>query len=123
MTTAKVYEQSVAVYKAMSEQARDGVYKGYITYLFSRLGFEFGAYTSVMRRLVAMGCIEQLVAGGRNNPSEWKLVTEPTEELFAQHSGRRKSRLAAVEAQNKELTNRVEALEEIVHDVIDERAS
>jgi hypothetical protein len=106
MNTPHLYAQCVDVYDAMYEHAVDGTYRGYLTYLFEDLGLGISRYTPIMRRLVAMGCIRQIVAGGRGVPSEWELVKAPDMETYLQTAGRRqRSRI-------QDLERRLHAVEE-----------
>jgi hypothetical protein len=99
MNTPQLFDQCVEVYEAMKEEAQDGTYRGYLTYLFEELGLGISRYTLIIRRLVAMGCINQLVAGGRGVPSEWALLKPPDMDSYFQTAGRRQSsRLADFEA-------------------------
>jgi hypothetical protein len=59
------------------------VWVGYTTQLFQELELAAPYYTSTMRLLKAMGCVEQLQRGGGNAKSKWRIITEPTEDAFA----------------------------------------
>ena len=96
--TPRLYEQIATVYTAMKAEAEGDVYRGYVTYLFEHLGFGISVYTPVMRRLQAMGCMEQIHQGGRGTPSQWQLLKDPTLEDFLASSGHRRSRIADLEA-------------------------
>src|ERR1700691_4270198 len=111
----KIYEQACVTYAAMLERSEPAkepgsppVYRGYITYLVEELGFGISHYTVIMRRLVAMGCINQLVAGGRAVPSEWEMLHEPTPALFAANSGRKHSRIDDLEKRVAQLEEEME---------------
>jgi len=88
---ARLYEQCTKVYDAMRKNSRivpgevddTIVYRGYTTYLLEEVGISISNYTPVMRRLRSMGCIEQLVRGGRGTPSEWRVIKAPTRAAFA----------------------------------------
>jgi len=100
----ELYKQCVRVYDQMTSSVLGPVYKGYLTYLFEELGLGVSRYTPVMRRLVAMGCVRQIAAGGRGSMSQWELIMRPTEELYAQAtSRRRRSRITELEARVEEL--------------------
>jgi hypothetical protein len=97
---ARLFEQCRAVYAAMyadsqvktvkisSNEGPLRVYVGFTTYLFEGIGLTISNYTPVMRRLQGMGCVKQLVRGGRGIPSEWVLIEEPTPRSFTR-SGQR----------------------------------
>jgi hypothetical protein len=94
----ELYKQCLRVYDRMMDTAADGVYRGYLTYLFEDLGLGVSRYTPVMRRLVGMGCVRQKTAGGRGTMSQWELIKRPTEALYAEAaSRRRRSRIADLE--------------------------
>jgi hypothetical protein len=120
----KLYEQLEKVYAAMREEANPEtmVYRGYTTYLFEGLGYGISHYTPVMRRLKSMGCIQQLVVGGRGVSSEWKLIKEPTPELFSRYSGRRRSRLSDLEVTSADLEARIEKMEASIEDLASKKA-
>lgn len=107
----ELYKQCVQVYRKMLTEAQGGSeYKGYLTYLFEDLGYGVSRYTPVMRRLVAMGCVEQIAAGGRGTMSRWRLIKPPSENSYAETTSiRRRSRLA-------DLEERVAALEELARE-------
>lgn len=115
-----IYDHCVAVYKAMLEEAEmeelDGlVYEGHLTRLIIQdLGLSTPYYTQVKRRLVAMGCIEQLRRGGGHAMSRWKLLTEPTEESFNSIASQKhapKGKYAVLAQQLRDLNRRVTQLE------------
>lgn len=59
------------------------VWEGMLTRLITLdLSLSIPYYTSITRALKNMGCIRQLRRGGGNSPSQWELITEPTEEKF-----------------------------------------
>lgn len=84
------FEHCILVFETMRKQAKptkiEGqhalVYEGYLTRLFSELQMATPYYTSIMRRLKAMGCVRQISRGGGSTPSRWELIREPTWELF-----------------------------------------
>jgi hypothetical protein len=115
----KIYAQIVDVYGAMLDRSTPGVmpggppvYRGFTTHLVEELGYGIPHYTVIMRRLRSMGCIHQLVAGGRSVQSEWELLTEPTPELFSQHTGRQHNKSAELEARVEALEARLDMQEE-----------
>jgi hypothetical protein len=82
------------------EEVKQLVWEGHLTKLFARLHLSVPYYTSVTRELKRMGCIAQKRRGGGNAPSQWLILTEPTEELFRQDnkaSGRASKRATKVE--------------------------
>lgn len=85
--TPALFDHCANVYKAMEDEATaeaDGtiVYEGFTTQLFSGLQLSTPYYTSVMKLLQRMGCVEQLRRGGGNAKSRWRLVRQPDEEAF-----------------------------------------
>jgi hypothetical protein len=90
-TLPAVFGHSKVVYEEMFKRAsmtpvaNDNpmmVYEGMLTTLFDELHLSVPFYTSVMGCLKRMGCVRQLRRGGGNSPSQWELITSPTEELF-----------------------------------------
>ena len=111
----KIYAQIVDVYGAMLERSTPGdppVYKGFTTHLVEELGYGIPHYTVIMRRLKSMGCINQLVAGGRSVQSEWELLTEPTPQLFSQHTGRQENKSADLERRLEVVEARLDEMRE-----------
>jgi hypothetical protein len=117
-----VYEHAVNVYKTMEAEAelaeldeytREArlIWQGHLTKLFARLHLSVPYYTSVTRELKRMGCVKQLRRGGGNAPSQWLILTEPTEELF-RDLGTRTGNLA------RRRQTRMEALEQRVNDIV-----
>ena len=114
---ARLFEQCVKVFEAMKVNATaqvDGtlVYRGYTTYLLEQAGYSISNYTPIMRRMRSMGCIEQLVRGGRGVPSEWKVLRPPTRQAFARGG----QRWLAQHERITELEERVSALEAILEE-------
>ena len=109
----RLYEQCLATYKAMlkvstphPEQEGVHVFTGFTTYLIESIGLSISNYTPVMRRLQGMGCIRQLIRGGRGIPSVWVLLKDPCEEDFTRAGQRWKrdqDRIAELEARVDEL--------------------
>lgn len=59
------------------------VWEGMLTRLITGdLNLSVPYYSSITKSLKNMGCIRQLRRGGGNSPSQWELITEPTEEMF-----------------------------------------
>jgi hypothetical protein len=59
------------------------VYKGFITRLITHeLSLSAPYYSKIMQALEGMGCVRQIRRGGNTAPSEWEMLTEPTESMF-----------------------------------------
>lgn len=69
------------------------VYDGHLTKIFAELGLATPMYTSVLRALKAMGCIEQIRRGGGAQTSKWRLVKEPDLSEWEDGEGNRPSSL------------------------------
>lgn len=131
--TSAVYQHCVTVYKEMESQARQEllgdppdqqsalVYEGHLTKLFASLQMATPYYTSIMKHLRRMGCVEQIRRGGGNSPSRWQLAHAPTEDLFknveslaGRRSGKTEFALQQIRDQQRlinQLTDRVALLE------------
>ena len=76
-----VFEHAQRVYEGMvAKAAPDGdllVYDGHLTALFRQLRLSVPYYTLIRRKLVAMGCIEQVRRGGGTATSRWVLWKAP----------------------------------------------
>lgn len=127
-----MYEHCCSVYDAMLKGAEketeavadengergytgNWVYEGHLTRLFQDLGIAAPYYSQVRDLLIKMGCVEQLRRGGGNARSRWRLVQQPTEELFAAADAmtkRPQGRVAALEQAQQQLLKRVARLEE-----------
>lgn len=93
-----LYLHCIEVYKAMvndaivinnpgdQEEADEIViWEGMLTALITQeLHLSVPYYTKITQALKRMGCIRQLKRGGGTAPSQWELLREPTEELFAE---------------------------------------
>lgn len=93
------------------------IYEGHTTQLFQALALPTPYYTTVMRLLRRMSCIEQTRRGGGNSKSKWRLVRPPTLEAFEAAQSIDKPRdgsMAAAQQQIRDLTNRVKRLEQAV---------
>lgn len=110
-------------------QTKEAVlYEGFLTKLVTEdLHLSVPYYTSVMRALKKMGCVEQVRRGGSTSPSQWRLYFEPTEDLFKNKAGGKKrassqhdSRLSQVEGIVQTLNQRVTTLENILRNLADE---
>jgi hypothetical protein len=119
----KLFEHCSVVYEAMKKVAKgttiEGtyalVYEGYLTRLFADLQMAMPYYTTVMRRLKAMDCVQQLARGGGSSPSRWQLLTEPSWDSFAEmEAARYKNNTQMGQAQDaiRVLTKRMTELEE-----------
>lgn len=141
-----IYEHCQNVYRQMESEAKlhaseykdetfpnaKLVWEGHLTKLFNRLHLSVPYYTSVTRELKRMGCIKQLRRGGGNSPSQWLIMTEPTEELFLSDSEgnasgerlRKNDRMGMLEQQVRDMAKRqtkIEADYEAILDVLQER--
>jgi hypothetical protein len=102
------------------------VYEGFLTRLFQDLSLATPYYTTVMRRLRTMGCVQQLSRGGGNSPSRWELVTEPTWEKFEEFENKRfqnNTKLGQVIDMANQLAKRVTILESTVEQLTRENTS
>jgi hypothetical protein len=119
-----LYDHACNVYKTMEAEAdlvvEDDsmhpeehrlVWEGHLTKLFARLHLSVPYYTSVTRELKRMGCVKQLRRGGGNAPSQWLILTAPTEELFREAAGLTRT------ARKKNLT-KFEILEQRINDLV-----
>lgn len=59
------------------------VWKGSVVNTSLELGIPYGSYGACIRALTAIGSIQIVKRGARNNPSVVALLAEPTEELWA----------------------------------------
>src|ERR1700712_664095 len=85
------------------------IWSGHLTKLFAELHLSVPYYTSVTRELKRMGCVQQKRRGGGNAPSEWYVLTAPSEEAFradtrVDHVAVRKTKIGMLEQQVKDLT-------------------
>lgn len=100
--TAILFDHCQSIWNAMDDKATDvkrdpedensetdRTYEGHLTRLFQQVGMSAPYYTSVMRALKEMGCVEQTRRGGGNAKSRWLLVNVPTKESFEATTGRR----------------------------------
>jgi len=85
-------------------------YRGYTTYLLEQAGYSISNYTPIMRRLRSMGCVKQIVRGGRGIPSEWEVIKPPTRAAFARGGQRWVTQNERID----ELEARIAVLEEQV---------
>jgi hypothetical protein len=124
-----LYQHCCVVFEKMHKAARPEkieniptlVYEGYLTRLFNELNMATPYYTTVMRRLKAMGCVRQLSRGGGSTPTRWELVEEPGWDAFEVIDERRvladtklgqaTSNIRALIKRISELETRVEILE------------
>jgi hypothetical protein len=100
----------------MEAQSVEGVYRGHLTKLFTKLHLSTPYYSMVTKQLKAMGCIEQLRRGGGGAESEWQLIAAPTEDLYDAHPKETREGVrstvpaAAIEQQIRDLANQVNEL-------------
>jgi hypothetical protein len=95
------------------------VYEGALTELITKeLYLPVPYYTHVTRKLKAMGCIKQLRRGGGASPSQWQLLTAPTEKLWQEcddapkPTDQKDNEIAQLAQQLRDLSKRTQALEE-----------
>lgn len=130
----RLFEHCSSVFEAMKRdskpQSLEGhhalVYEGFLTRLFQDLSLATPYYTTVMRRLRTMGCVQQLSRGGGNSPSRWELVTEPTWEKFEEFENKRfqnNTKLGQVIDMANQLAKRVTILESTVEQLTRENTS
>jgi len=100
------------------------VWEGMLTRLItSQLNLSVPYYTAVTKALKRMGCIQQLKRGGGTAPSQWELLKEPTEELFANAMPNKVPKMDKYQAIQEQLdsqNNRILALEKILANIIKE---
>lgn len=119
---ARLYEQCCKVYDAMLKNSQPTadtsvrLYRGYTTYLLEQCSYSISNYTPIMRRLRLMGCVKQIVRGGRGVPSEWEVIKPPTRAAFARGGQRWVTQAERID----DLEARVTALEDRIEE---ERAS
>lgn len=95
------------------------VWEGRTTGLFQKAELPTPYYTKVIQNLKRMGCIEQLRRGGGAALSKWALCHDPSEELWTnseapEHHSSTKTLLQQVQQQNRDLTRRIQRLEQAV---------
>lgn len=121
-TTPMIFDHCVSVYEEMeknkdSTAEPDKIYEGHLTKLFQELGLSTPYYTSVMKALKRMGCVEQIRRGGGNAPSRWLLAKVPTEELFHNTIELKKplgGRTAILEQRVSDMNSRLQRLEQAI---------
>lgn len=100
------------------------VWEGMLTqFITGELHLSVPYYTKITRELKRMGCIEQLKRGGGTAPSQWRLLTEPTEEAWAKNRAKKKQSQgpqAANEQKFADLNKRVGRLEQAFERVLQE---
>jgi hypothetical protein len=124
----KIYVQCREAYNAMRRTARpaepDGtiIWEGFLTsFLKEELGYDSSRYSRITTTLKEMGCIQQVARGsGRNNPSEWALIGEPTLDGFAYYkekTGKRYHKVNLERQRIKDLVNTVSLLNQRVEHI------
>jgi hypothetical protein len=119
------YQHSKSVYEAMLKSAKSAigdegtkmlVWKGFTTRLFDEVGLSTPYYTSILGHLKRMGCIKQLQRGGSSTPSQWHLITAPTEELWHDSVARGKpsTKIAMLEQRVDALNQRLLRIERML---------
>lgn len=100
------------------------VWEGFLTrFITEELHLSVPYYSSVTLALKRMGCIKQLRRGGGSSPSQWELITEPTEELFTNKLPKKEpqvSRQSQLQEQVNSQETRIKALEDILENIIRE---
>lgn len=95
-TPEALYQHCETAYRAMMQSATgrvlvddEGVeqtiivWEGMLTqFITGELHLSVPYYTKITQALKRMGCISQLKRGGGTAPSQWRLITEPTIQLF-----------------------------------------
>jgi hypothetical protein len=122
-----LYDHCLNVYNEMHEQARTStdyagyedqlVYIGHLTKLFQALDLAVPYYTSVMKMLKAMGCVEQIRRGGGGAPSAWAVFNAPEREAFEKSAPLKRpvaGKLAALEQQLRDQNVRINKLEQMM---------
>lgn len=83
----KLLEHCGVVFEAMKQRAEpnddgDLLYTGHLTHMFDEIGYSAPQYSDIMDALKRMDCVERIRRGSRNFPAIWKILREPTQELF-----------------------------------------
>lgn len=111
----KLWSHITSVYENMAREAEDGeingkpvkVWKGFATMLLPQLGVSQGYYGKVLKYLSVMGCVANHKRGAGTIPSEWLVLSPPTEQAFmlakpSVEKGRPRD-LAAIEQQLEDI--------------------
>jgi hypothetical protein len=86
-----MFEHCARVYTAMEKDSKveidDNdtqmrVYEGHLTRVFAKLELSTPYYTTIMKHLKRMGCVEQIRRGGGSQTSKWRLIKEPDAQAF-----------------------------------------
>jgi hypothetical protein len=122
-----MFEHCARVYTAMEKDSKveidDNdtqmrVYEGHLTRVFAKLELSTPYYTTIMKHLKRMGCVEQIRRGGGSQTSKWRLIKEPDAQAFDEApdpvGGSMRTRLQQVEQQNRMLTQRVAKMEQVM---------
>jgi hypothetical protein len=93
------------------------IYTGHLTSLFQKLELAMPYYTTVMKGLKALNCVEQLRRGGGTSQSKWVLLEAPTEQAWVDYEdnkrgGVKQGKVAMLEQQLAGLNSRIQAIEE-----------
>jgi hypothetical protein len=109
--TSVVFDHCKNIYDEMLLQAREEpdlgmVYEGHLTKVFAQHKIATPYYTTVMRHLKAMACVEQLQRGGGNAPSRWRLLREPDEDAYK-----------SIESINRSKTSKTAVMEQQLRDI------
>lgn len=100
------------------------VWEGFLTrFVTEELHLSVPYYSSVTQALKRMGCIRQLRRGGGSSPSQWELITEPTEDLFNNALPKKVgpvTKFQQLQAQVNDQEGRIKDLEDILENIIRE---
>jgi len=127
---AAIYGHCLTTYQAMLSTAQivEGdageemvVWEGMLTHLISDLHLSTPYYTKIRRDLLRMGCVAQLKRGGGTAPSQWRLIKEPTIDLFNEAQEPKAPPIDKYEILKQDflqIVRRVQVLEEALENVI-----
>jgi hypothetical protein len=127
-----MFEHCVRTYREMLSEAHGVgdviVYEGYLTTLVTqKVNLSVPYYGRIRTLLIDMGCVRQLKRGGGTAPSQWELITEPTEEAFRRcysavqttgvtRLGKTNERVAALEREISQLKTQVADINQFLAD-------
>lgn len=127
-----MFEHTVRTYREMLQEAKGVgdviVYEGFLVNLVTqKVRLSVPYYGRIRSLLIDMGCVRQLKRGGGTAPSQWELITEPTEEAFKRcydpekttgqtKLGRANERIADLEVQVSQLKTQVGDINQFLAD-------
>jgi hypothetical protein len=122
-TTPKLFEHCVRLYDLMNEQATDAsdgrFFIGHMISLIKEIGLSQSYQAKIANRMKAMGCILLVKRGAGPTYSVYKLLQQPTLELFqsTDETGERllirnQERENALEQRVSDLHRRIQAVED-----------